>query len=114
MGRTNNINIGGNMAFIQQGDILLKRIKKIPEKGLKDLKTNILLEGEATGHSHKLTFNDFEFYEDEKKNRFLKVIKSGLLIHEEHKTIEVPIGDYIVDRVREYDHWEEETRAVTD
>ena len=39
--------------FYRHGDLLLKKIDKLPE-GAKKIKTNILAEGEFTGHKHEL------------------------------------------------------------
>lgn len=100
--------------LIQQGDVLFHKIKNIP-KDLEELKTNIVQEGEATGHAHRLHGNGFEMFHDKKtKRRFLKIVDSTPLRHEEHKEILLPTGDYEIGIVQEYDHFDEEARTVID
>jgi hypothetical protein len=43
----------------RQGDILFKKIDKIPKKA-KKIETDVIVEGEATGHAHKIV-NGFIF-----------------------------------------------------
>lgn len=46
---------------------------------------------------------------------YLRAYQDTPIEHEEHNTIAVPPpGDYKIDRVREYNHPEEETRYVAD
>lgn len=100
--------------IIQQGDVLFHKIESIP-KNLTEQKTNIVQEGEATGHAHRLYGDDYKmFIQPETKKRYLRVVKETPLKHEEHKEITLPEGDYEIGIVREYDHWDEETRAVID
>ena len=97
--------------MFQQGDVIV-----IKTNGIKGNKLNhlILAYGEATGHHHQITKGDAELYEHE-GTLFLKVnSKTATLTHEEHKTITIPKGDFIVRRVREYDHFQEEARQVCD
>ena len=117
------------MGYIQQGDILLKRIERIPGNPQK-IATRILAEGEHTGNTHRLedgpqanfmksselpeiSLPKHEVYKDGNV-LYLRVFHDVPLIHEEHKGIDVPPGDYIVERVREYDPFEDEIRAVQD
>jgi hypothetical protein len=100
--------------LIQQGDVLFYKMKKMP-KDLEEQKTNIVQEGEATGHAHRLSGNDFKmFIEPKTKKRYLKILSATPLRHEEHKEIILPEGEYEIDIVREYDHFHEETRRVLD
>ena len=105
--------------MIQQGDVVLVLIDKIPSD-LKKVKADVLQEGEATGHAHRLHGNDFEIfapkgpYNNETARKHLRIVKPTLLKHEEHREIKLPPGDYEVRVVREYDHFLEETRRVAD
>ena len=83
----------------RQGDVIIK--KSIQIKGNK-LKHLTLAEGEVTGHAHRITEGDAELYEHE--GALFLHIESGsaLLTHEEHKTVELPMGDYEINIQREY------------
>lgn len=103
------------MGYIQQGDVLIKRIEKFDEKRMEKKIGGVLQEGETTGHAHRLSGDGFTiFQEPTTKQRFLRVVKTTPLTHEEHKEFDIPPGDYVIDIVREYDHFEEETRRVLD
>lgn len=102
------------MNYLQQGDVLIKPAK-IPSDTAAT-KGNVLQEGEHTGHAHRLHGDGFTVFEHPKtKRKHLRIVKGGVMLrHEEHKAFEVPPGDYEIDIVREYDHFEEETRSVLD
>jgi hypothetical protein len=93
----------------QQGDVLLKTCAIDSENG-KLFDGDLLHKGEQ--HHHRLR-GKFEMYDDGGV-RHVRVIEPTELFHEEHKTIELPPGEYKLDLVREYDHWDEESRAVID
>lgn len=101
----------------RHGDIGIIPINKI-KKEYKVIKNNILAWGEATGHNHKIlpkTKEDIvEVYENEKGELAVKVKGKAVLTHQEHKTIEIPTGTYMVQREREYDYWSLSTRKVID
>jgi hypothetical protein len=100
--------------FIQQGDTLYFVAEEVPATCIV-LKTNVIQEGEATGHAHRLVEGDFQILEEPKtKERFLRLVTPGLLKHEEHHEIKLPPGNYRIGIVREYDHFSEEARRVAD
>ena len=95
----------------QQGDVLIKSCEEVKGEELNHL---ILAEGEYTGHSHRIIegMAKLVLY---KNLLYLKVIsKQAKLFHDEHKEIILPTGFYKIDRVREYDHFEEEARRIID
>ena len=97
--------------FYQQGDVIIKKISEIKGKRLNHL---ILARGEATGHNHIITEGNAELYEDN-GTLYLRVnSETATLTHQEHKKIILPKGDYQIDRVREFDHFEEEAKNVRD
>lgn len=98
--------------YIQQGDTLYFP-EKLPEK-LTPLKTDIVQEGEATGHAHRLHGDGFELFETPAKEKHLRLVAPTALRHEEHQEIILPPGDYRIGIVREYDHFKEEARRVAD
>jgi hypothetical protein len=110
------------MTYLQQGDVILESIK-IPSEQLEVSFNHILQHGEHTGHKHALRFMhdakrsspQFEVLTNkETGSRYLKIGEPADLVHEEHKTIAVPPGEYEIRIVREYDHFKEEAREVVD
>lgn len=101
----------GDNFFLQQGDLLIKKVLTIKGKKLNHL---TLAKGEATGHSHTITEGQAELYE-KNGTLFLRVnSETAKLTHQEHKEINIPAGDYEINIVKEYDHFEEELRNVRD
>lgn len=114
----------------RHGDILLIKIDELPENiKFKTKRSKIILEGEVTGHAHRLKGNAkiLEVAERiandphgvwdgqrlvantirvEAKSQVIgyAVVKGPTgLIHEEHDTITLPVGTYEIRRQREYD-----------
>jgi hypothetical protein len=99
--------------MVRQGDVLLRKVDKLPDGKRKRRASGEVLEGEVTGHVHRIT--DLEAAEvlEIGDGLFVSVSDNGVsLIHEEHKTIELPPGNYEVVRQREYSP--EEIRNVQD
>ncbi len=86
---------------IRQGDILLKKINEI-EGNLVGKGRRVLAYGEKTGHSHVLD-GDVSYYDNGNGQILCHIGSRAELVHEEHKNIEVPTGDYIIIRQREFD-----------
>lgn len=103
------------MRYQQQGDTLYFH-EKIPSSAKHDDKFDgIVQHGEATGHAHRLHGDGFRLYSDAKSGeRYLRILKPTALRHEEHHEQMFAPGDYRIGIVREYDHFEEETRNVVD
>lgn len=97
---------------IRQGDILLKRVNGI-EGNLVGKGKRVLAYGEKTGHRHVLD-GDVSYYDNGNGLLTCQVTGHAQLVHEEHKNIEVPVGDYIVIRQREFDIAEGIVREVLD
>ena len=100
------------MKFYQQGDCLIKEVQEIP-KG-ENSKDNVLVEGEHTGHAHRITNMENVVKTVVGTAIFLKVLHEVRVRHEEHKEILLPPGNYKIDQVNEDDHFEEEVRKVMD
>ena len=99
----------------QQGDVLFRSVDHLPEK-IKMIKRDgpiVVAHGETTGHAHKI-LDDVKAFLDESDNMFLDIESPVTVAHEEHKPIKLPEGLYMVDKVREYDHFQEEYRRVRD
>lgn len=95
------------MKYYQQGDVLLKVCEKPAD--VKKIKTDLLYKGQQ--HNHRLRG---KFMITKKGDDIFVHSKGAELFHEEHKTIQIPEGFYIMDIVREYDHLLEEPRRVID
>lgn len=110
-----------DLHLIRHGDLLLVPIEmmdgldKIPEG--KELATNILAEGEVTGHHHRLTGKVQVFAVSVSQHpeitKAVKVLEDQKLVHEEHNTVAVPKGDYVLVQERELT-LEQEARRVMD
>lgn len=111
--------------YFQHGDVLLKRIEKLP-KGARKIEGKVLQLGEVTNHRHQFrTTDNVEIWVDKEfagkdlsitpdEGKFVIVGDMAYLRHEEHKTIEVPPGVYQVDIVREFSYDDMEARRVVD
>ena len=96
---------------LQQGDVILKKVAKIPQ-GAKHIKKRPLALGEFTGHSHQI-IEDIEMYEKDGV-LYIKSDRPVNLKHEEHGTVSIPEGLWQVGIVQEYDPFAEEARNVQD
>lgn len=83
----------------RQGDLLFTRIAALPE-GLQARTSQVIVEGEATGHAHRLL--EGRVLEDVQGSLFLEVLKATQVVHPEHQPIFLPPGSYRVVRQREY------------
>lgn len=99
------------MKFYQHGDVLIKEINNVDGE---KLKTNVVMEGEFTGHAHRITQGQFQLYKTAMQQMYLQCLTACVITHEEHKPIEIPKGTYIIEAVREFDPFEDEIRAVRD
>lgn len=108
------------MEHYRQGDVMIRRVKKLDKavsKDLKQAKQGVLAYGEVTGHAHRLiSEGGLMVAETVENNRPLvtsfSLEQDGKLVHEEHETVELPAGDYVVVRQREYTP--QEIRRVAD
>ena len=106
------------MIVLRHGDLLLRSDEDIViPKGSKSLKTDVVAEGEATGHTHRLVGNAqiLEFKtENGTVEKFVDAKQESELVHEEHNTIQIPKGVYKVVQEREFDVIDEMAREVYD
>jgi hypothetical protein len=107
--------------FARQGDVKIKMISVIPEGMRKDVKENseaVLAHGEVTGHKHKVSQGEVNFFTvGDSQNMFspkyLEVISDkAIVVHDEHTEIVLNKGFYEVTIQREYTP--EEIRNVLD
>ena len=107
------------LKYYRQGDIAIipieRKCRPAPKTRVQpDCGRIVLAYGEVTGHAHALPAGDVELYETANAvDRILRVRSHvTTLTHEEHAPIELPQGDYIVRRQREYEP--EAIRLVAD
>ena len=94
----------------RHGDLLIRNTNEIPSN-LKPANTVILAEGEKTGHKHQLQGN-VTVYKQESGSLYFEVKTSADLVHQEHKTIHIPEGMYMVGQEREFNPFENVRRVV--
>lgn len=104
--------------FYRHGDILIREAKnKIDENSLKKISDNILAEGEETGHHHRMHKGQvllFKESEAQQEVSLMKVQSSAELVHEEHKALEIPKGDYQIVRERTFNIFENVVEQARD
>ena len=89
----------------QHGDVKItptNEVKNVVPKATGEvvlLKTNILKEGEVTGHSHSVIGQHLLFMFMRKM--YLRALEDCKVVHDEHDVIELPPGDYEVDSVKQ-------------
>ena len=101
--------------FIQQGDVLIKRVGLLPPDATAR-EGYVLAVGEHTGHAHRIADIETDICELYEKNGviYVKANKPCTLTHEEHSAVTIPVGIWEIGIVREYDHFLEEARNVQD
>jgi hypothetical protein len=89
----------------RQGDLLFEKIDRIPKKAVKR-NTDIILEGEATGHAHRLVngelFRGPGLRWERDFDVFINAGSRTEIVHEEHGTIGLEPGKWKVTRQREH------------
>ena len=99
----------------RHGDLLIRAVPEIPS-GLTKQADTILALGEATGHHHRLVNGQATVYADSNGKKYFEVAEEEgcELVHEEHKPIEIPKGNYEVVIEKEYEPFTEAIRTVAD
>ncbi|MBC7929517.1 MAG: hypothetical protein H7Z38_03020 [Rubrivivax sp.] len=100
------------LSWYQQGDVTIKPVAAIPD-GANPSDGRVLAEGEATGHKHLAEAEDALLFMHD-GTLYMRVPSGTRVVHEEHRALDIPPGDYLIGTVREYDHFAEEARRVTD
>ena len=91
------------MKQYRQGDVLFTEVKSVPKR-CKIRKNGHILEGEATGHIHRIADLDAAEVLESGEQLYLSVNAEGgvSILHEDHRTLELPAGNYEIMRQREY------------
>ena len=98
--------------LFRHGDLLIREVSSIPESVI-PLSTNIIAEGEKTGHNHELD-GPHRVYEDINKDLFFEAKQDIELKHPEHNTIRIPKGNYVIVPEREHDPFNDVEIKVED
>lgn len=86
----------------RHGDVLIAQTPSIPEFATR-ASSPILVRGEITGHSHRIEDSTTaEVWVARNGELYLKILAATRVIHEEHKPITLPPGNYRVWQQREY------------
>lgn len=88
----------------RQGDVLFIEISGLPKEAGKatEQKNPVLVEGEATGHAHRVESLDTAHIFAISTLLYVQAVRETHIVHDEHDTIILPPGNYQVVRQREY------------
>ena len=98
------------MRTIRQGDVQFIKVDAIPEDA-KPRAGGVLFRGDATGHAHRIDVG--ELFETADGLLYLRTDRLARVTHEEHKTVSLAPGTYLVSRKRQLD-LEDDWRSVED
>ena len=94
----------------RHGDLLIVK-SKVPTAA-KPVKDGILAYGEVTGHAHRVVGGAAVL--EHEGVRYINATAGASVVHEEHRTIQLPPGDYQVIIQREWSPYDEAARRVSD
>ena len=95
----------------RHGDLLLRQVDEIPVYA-QQLSTNIIAHGE-NGNTHKL-HGSHQVYETPDKQILFEAGQDVSLKHQEHNTLKISKGNYVVVHEREYNPFENVSVEVSD
>ena len=96
----------------RHGDLTIKQVAKIPDNVIQ-LSTNIIALGEKTGHNHQLV-GQVQVYETPDKQIHFEASQDVIVKHQEHNTLKIAKGNYVVIHEREYDPFKNIEQEVID
>ena len=92
--------------------MLLRKVPSIPKTAI-PTSTNVIAEGEISGHQHVLK-GSHQVFETLDKQLYLEAKQDVILKHEDHNTLEIPKGHWIVEHQRRYNPFEDVQEEVVD
>ena len=98
--------------LFRHGDLLIREIHSIPHTA-KPIHTNIIAEGEKTGHNHTL-HGSHQIYETVDNQKHFEAMQELKIEHPEHNTIIIPKGIYTVVHERSFNPCEDIEIGVID
>ena len=102
----------------RHGDLLIRQVKEISGYA-RPISTNIIAEGEVTGHNHKL-YGSHQVYGTNPKNpriiepTYFQAKEEISLKHQEHATLKIKKGNYVIMHEREYNPFKNIQEEVLD
>ncbi len=97
----------------RQGDVLFIQMESLPNCNARKRENGHILEGEVTGHVHRIEDLSSAEVLEIGAGLFVKVNERGVsIVHDEHNPISLPPGAYEVRQQREYSP--QKSRFVTD
>src|SRR6266496_736881 len=98
----------------QQGDVIGRRLRKMPAGEKKPVASGrILLAHGESGHSHVVDDEEAQLIQIGHR-MLLRLGRSAVLVHQEHKPIALEPGIWEICRVREFDYFKQMVRQVKD
>jgi len=101
-----------NETIYRHGDCLLKQVENIPDTAKKVSGTTIAY-GEVTGHHHSFIGNSVNIFEHNNQ-KYVQVKKESQLTHQEHDTISIGKGCYVLLMEREMNPFIQKIQQVLD
>ena len=97
---------------IRNGDLILTPINKVSGTEIENF-NGVLAYGEQTGHAHRVKGRS-KAYTLPNNEMILSLEEDSELTHEEHKTLLLPKGLYLIRREREFDYYMAQINMVKD
>ena len=102
------------MKLFRHGDLLIREVLEIPGPAV-FVAGNVIAQGEKTGHHHVLNgFGFSQIYQMKGEIKYFEAKGNLKLTHQEHNTIEIPVGKYVIEHEREYNALENIVEEVFD
>ena len=98
--------------IFRHGDLLIREVSAIPSNAI-PLSTNIIAMGEKTGHNHQIS-GPAQVYETPDKQKYFQANKEISLKHQEHATLKIKKGNYVIMHEREYNPFKNIQEEVLD
>ncbi len=98
--------------LFRQGDQLIREISSMPSTA-KPISTNIIAEGEKSGHNHVLN-GSHQIYQTDDRQMYFEAKQELKIEHPEHNTIMIPKGIYTVVKEVSWNPFEDREVEVLD
>ena len=95
----------------RHGDLLIKRVEQIPVNAI-SLSTNIIAHGE-NGNTHQL-HGSHQVFETPDKQMYFQANQEISLEHQEHDTLKISKGNYVIIHEREHNPFKDIQEEVLD
>ena len=95
----------------RHGDLLIRQVKKIPESTTR-VSTNIIAHGE-NGNTHQL-HGSHQVFETPDKQMYFQANQEISLEHQEHDTLKISKGNYVIIHEREHNPFKDIQEEVLD